>query len=63
MSQFETWPHKVEEDLRIFRREGDEEQGYRMIYSYSMDALISASLEEVVKLQQAGVKEIYELPE
>jgi hypothetical protein len=63
MSQFETWPHKVEVDLRIFRREGDEEQDYRMIYSYSMDALTSASLEEVIKLQQAGVKEIYELPE
>lgn len=63
MSQFATWPHKVEVDLRIFRREGDEEQDYRMIYSYSMDALTSASLEEVVELQQAGVKEIYELPE
>jgi hypothetical protein len=63
MSQFQTWPHKVEVDLRIFRREGDEEQDYRMIYSYSMDALTSVSLEEVMKLQQAGVKEIYELPE
>ncbi len=63
MSQFETWPHKVEVDLRILRRDGDEEQDYRMIYSYSMDALTSASLEEVMKLQQAGVKEIYELPE
>ena len=39
MAQFETWPHKVEVDLRIFRRDGDEEQDYRMIYSYSMDAL------------------------
>ena len=63
MSQFETWPHKVELDLRIFRRDGDEEQDYRMVYSYSMDALTPASLEEVVKLQQAGVIEIDELPE
>lgn len=63
MSQFESWPHKVEVDLRIFRRDGDEEQDYRMIYSYSMDALTPASLEDVVKLQQAGVIEIYELPE
>jgi hypothetical protein len=62
-SQFENWPHPLAEDLRIFRRAGDENEDYRMVLSISMDALTPVFLPEVQKLLAAGVPEITTLPD
>lgn len=63
MSQFDEWPHELADDLRIFRRKGDENADYRMVLSISMDALTPVPLEEVARLMAAGVPEITELPD
>ncbi|MES2324026.1 MAG: hypothetical protein V4633_17345 [Pseudomonadota bacterium] len=63
MSQFEHWEHELAVDLRILRRPGDENDDYRMVLSFSLDALTSVPLEEVERLMIAGVPEITELPD
>lgn len=63
MSEFETWPVNVADDLRILRQAGDEGEDYRMVYSFGLDALTPVSLDEVERLRQRGVQEITELPE
>lgn len=63
MSRFKEWSVPLVEDLRILRRPNDEQDDYRMVYSFSLDALTPASLTEVEELMQLGVLEILELPE
>lgn len=63
MSRFKEWSVPLVEYLRILRRPNDEQDDYRMVYSFSLDALTPASLTEVEELMQLGVLEILELPE
>ena len=63
MSQFKGWSLPLAEDLRILRRPDDEHDDYRMVYSFSLDALTPASLVEVEELMRVGVQEISELPD
>jgi hypothetical protein len=60
-SQFENWPHPLAEDLRIWRRPGDDSDDYRMVLSISMDALTPVPMAEIQKLLAAGVPEISQL--
>jgi len=62
-SQFENWPHPLAEDLRIWRRPGDDSDDYRMVLSISMDALTPVPMAEIQKLLAVGVAEISQLPD
>lgn len=63
ISMFDNWPIDIKEDLRIFCQDGDADRDYRMVYSFSLDALTPISLDEIERLRQAGVQDIDELPE
>ncbi|MDM5176019.1 hypothetical protein PO883_02240 [Massilia sp. DJPM01] len=63
MSRFDSWPVDLVEDLRIYQSEMHEDADYRMIYSFSLDALSPADLDEVAFLVSRGVQSVTELPE
>lgn len=63
MSRFYSWHVDLVDDLRIFQSKMHEDADYRMIYSFSLDALSPASLEEVAFLVSRGVQSVTELPE